>query len=77
MHIKQSYGGHAYDGFWTKLCSPVSPTILSNVGNVSICQGDTIIVNSINTFSDYIWNSGDTTSTIKIYNSGVYQLTYS
>ena len=69
------YGGHGYDGFWTKLCSPVSPTILSNFGNVSICQGDTIIVNSINTFSDYIWNSGDTTSNIKIYNSGVYQLT--
>ena len=69
------YGGHAYDGFWTKLCSPVSPTILSIVGNVSICQGDTIVVNSLNTFSNYLWSSGDTTSSIDIYNPGVYQLT--
>lgn len=38
------------------------------------CFGDTIIYNAPNSFASYLWNTGDTTSSIEVFNSGTYWL---
>lgn len=69
------YGGNAFDGYWSKICKPVYPTYLSeNTDTISICFGDSIEVNSLNNFSKYQWNSGDTTSGIVVKEAGDYYL---
>ena len=51
---------------------PAAP-ILPNLGpNVSICSGQTITLQSTNTFNSYLWNNGQTTATISINSPGVY-----
>ena len=51
---------------------PVAP-IIPNLGpNVSICSGQTITLQSTNTFNSYLWNNGQTTATISINSPGVY-----
>ena len=51
---------------------PAAP-VLPNLGpNVSICSGQTITLQSTNTFNSYLWNNGQTTATISINSPGVY-----
>ena len=51
---------------------PAAPA-LPNLGpNVSICSGQTITLQSTNTFNSYLWNNGQTTATISINSPGVY-----
>ena len=69
------FGGNAFDGFWSKICKPIYPTYLSeSVDTISICMGDSIQVSSLNSFSSYSWNTGNTTSGLVIKNSGDYYL---
>ncbi len=69
-----SYGGNLYDGFWSILCKPVMPTLLSQLGSITVCEGDSVTVNSIYSFDSYLWSSGDTTSSLAIKQSGDYTL---
>jgi hypothetical protein len=69
-----NYGGNLYDGFWSIFCKPVEPTLLSQLGSITICEGDSVTVNSIYSFENYLWSSGDTTSALAIKQSGDYTL---
>lgn len=69
-----NYGGNLFDGFWTKFCKPTFPTLLSKSGSFSICEGDTLTVNSLNSFSSYTWSNGDTTNSLAITQAGNYVL---
>ncbi len=42
---------------------------------ISVCDGDTAMIGAANNFNSYLWNTGDTTSSIPIYNSGIYMIT--
>ncbi len=68
------HGGNLFDGYWTKLCQPLFPTILSESGIINLCQGDSLTVNSTNSFEHYLWSNGDTTNNINITQSGDYVL---
>ena len=51
---------------------PAAP-ILPNLGpNISICAGQIITLQSTNTFNSYLWNNGQTTSSISINSPGIY-----
>jgi gliding motility-associated-like protein len=51
---------------------PAAP-ILPNLGpNISICSGQTITLQTTNTFNSYVWNNGQTTASISINTPGVY-----
>lgn len=69
-----NYGGNLYDGFWTKLCKPTHPTILSQSGHINLCEGDSINILSNNSFSHYLWSNGDTTNSIYLSIGGEYVL---
>lgn len=70
-----SYGGGAFDGFWSVFCKPVHSTLLSHVGPQTICEGDTIAIASVNSFNEYLWSNGDTESSIDVSQTGSYILT--
>jgi len=42
---------------------------------VNICNGDSTVLNAANNFNSYVWNTGDTSSSITITNSGNYVVT--
>lgn len=71
---QSNFGGNLYDGFWTKLCKPINPTILSKTGTYTICEGDSVNVTSIYAFESYLWTNGDTTNSFAITQSGNYVL---
>ena len=50
-------------------------SVLPNLGpNVTICSGQSITLQSSTTFNSYLWNNGQTTSTISINSPGIYWL---
>jgi len=49
--------------------SPSAPALLN------VCFGDTAIVGAAPNFTSYTWSTGDTTTAISIYSSGVYMIT--
>ena len=52
-----------------------APAISPNLGpDISICQGQTVTLQSTTTFNSYLWNNGQTTATISINSPGVYWL---
>lgn len=71
---QNTYGGHIYDGFWSILCQPISPTILSQNSTLTICEGDSVEVSSTNNFNSYLWSSGETSNSIYISTTGNYVL---
>lgn len=58
------------------ITSPIvwSPPIISLPGN-ELCEGDTSICAPIDSYLGYQWNTGDTTSIIKVTQSGYYNCT--
>lgn len=69
------YGGNAFDGFLSKICKPQYPTYLSeNQDTISFCMGDSIQLNSVNNFSNYLWSNGSLQPNITIKNAGNYFL---
>ncbi|HIN39778.1 MAG TPA: T9SS type A sorting domain-containing protein [Flavobacteriales bacterium] len=69
-----AHGGNQYDSFWSKICQPTAVSSISVFEDVFFCEGDSIVVNSINYFPHYLWSSGDTTSAITITSSDKYWL---
>jgi len=70
-----SFGGGLYDGFWTKLCQPLDLTLTSITGSFTLCEGDSLLVNSLNNFDSYLWSNGDTNSNTVLKTTGKYWLT--
>ncbi|MCT4581728.1 MAG: T9SS type A sorting domain-containing protein [Flavobacteriales bacterium] len=69
------YGGNAFDGFLSKICQPQYPTYLSELNDtISFCMGDSVTINSINSFSNYLWSNGNTQANITIKSPGDYFL---
>ena len=51
-----------------------SPTV--DLGNdVSICQGDSVLLDAGSGHTNYLWNTGDTTQTIYADTAGTYNVT--
>lgn len=51
---------------------PAAP-VMPNLGpNSSICSGQTITLQTTNTFNSYLWNNGQTTASISINAPGIY-----
>lgn len=69
-----NYGGHIYDGFWSMLCQPIHPTILSHNGTLHICEGDSVEVSSVNNFNSYLWSNGETSNAVYASTTGSYVL---
>ncbi len=69
-----AYGGFYYDGFYSIICKPVALTYLNIADSVALCQGATINLQSLNTFPVYTWNTGATTSSITVADTGKYWL---
>ncbi len=68
------YGGHSFDGYWTKFCKPLAPSSISLVGSTTICEGDSVEVSSMNQFSSYTWSNGVADSSLMIKTTGDYVL---
>jgi len=71
---QSQFGGHSFDGYWTKFCKPLAPSSISTVGSVTFCEGDSIGVSSINQFNEYTWSNGATDSSLMIFTAGNYVL---
>ena len=55
------------------LANPVNEVELGN--NVISCFGDTVILNTTNQYSSYLWSTGASTPTINVIQSGTYYVT--
>jgi gliding motility-associated-like protein len=64
--------GGLIDTAFTYLTIP--EVVVEIVGDSIICSNDTVVL-SVDTFKDYLWSSGATSSTISIYDSGIYAIT--
>lgn len=58
----------------SKLESPPKPTILSD-GPTEFCEGNSITLSSDQTYFDYLWSDGQSTSSIVVSESGNYVVT--
>ncbi len=57
----------------TRYITLASVTFEKGLGNdTTKCQGDSIVLDAQNTGSNYLWNTGDTSQTIKALNPGTY-----
>lgn len=54
--------------------SNLNPTIFAS-GSKNFCAGGNVILDASSGFSSYLWNTGATTQTISVANSGVYNVT--
>lgn len=54
---------------------PASSPVISIAPNSVLCAGETIVLNTDNTFSTYNWSSGETTNTISVTSTDNYLLT--
>lgn len=52
-----------------------TPTIDITASNTVVCSGSTITLTAIGSSSNYIWNTGETTSSIAISSAGIYSVT--
>jgi hypothetical protein len=50
-----------------------TPTITA-LGNTEVCANDTVILRGPNGMAAYIWSTGETTESIRVYNSGEFTL---
>jgi hypothetical protein len=53
--------------------SATTPTITA-LGNTEVCANDTVVLRGPNGMAAYIWSTGETTESIRVYNSGDYTL---
>lgn len=51
--------------------SSLNPSIFAS-GPISFCQGDSVILDASFGYTSYLWNTGATTQTISVANSGTY-----
>ncbi len=49
--------------------------IIKNYGNVVFCQGDSVTLNAGSGYATYLWNNGQTTQTIAVYQGGTFYCT--
>jgi len=49
--------------------------LISQEGNPNFCLGDSIILNGMGCFSQWLWSTGDTTPKLTVYQPGIYSLT--
>ncbi len=64
-------------GLWAtdfKNCKIDEP-VLSVYGSLEFCEGDSVVITVANDFSNYKWNTGDTTSSIVVKESGSFNVT--
>ena len=55
----------------------VTPNPTVNLGNdVSICQGDSTLLDAGSGHTNYLWNTGETTQTIYADTAGTYRVTW-
>lgn len=69
-----NFGGSFYDGFWGIICKPMALPFLNYSGSVNTCYYDTIILVSLNTFASYLWNTGNSSSSLSVAQNGYYYL---
>ncbi|MEM7659389.1 MAG: PKD domain-containing protein, partial [Bacteroidota bacterium] len=55
------------------LFPPIAPTVTYN-GDLTFCEGDSMVLQAPVGFDGYLWNTGDTTQSIVVDESGVYQV---
>jgi gliding motility-associated-like protein len=55
----------------------ILPTPYVVLNDTNICTGTSIILDAGNPGANYVWNTGATTKTITVYNSGTYSVTVS
>ena len=51
-----------------------NPISLSLAGNFEICQGDSVVLSATSSFGGYLWNTGETSQSIKVKNPGIYSV---
>jgi len=52
-------------------------TVLELGQDIAVCEGQIVTLDAGNGFSSYLWNTGETTSTIQVTNSGTFFVTVS
>ncbi|HCQ29657.1 MAG TPA: hypothetical protein DIU39_05175, partial [Flavobacteriales bacterium] len=72
--LQTTYGGFYYDGFFSIICKPTDLTYLNLSDSVALCSGSTINLQSLNAFPQYTWNTGATTASITVSDTGKYWL---
>ena len=75
--VKKAYTPYTDLGVWSRPLNQMAcakPLLYSSNG-YSVCQGDSIILSSLNeSYISYLWNTTDTTSSINIQSTGNYYL---
>lgn len=64
---QETYGGGIYDGFLTKFCAPIIPTLnYSFSGNLCSDDDELLTIDSLNYFNSIEWSDGTTLDTIDL-----------
>ncbi len=62
------------DSMLVKISDKLSPKIQSSKGSLVFCEGDSIYLSVEEGYETYKWNSGDTSTVIKVKKSGSYRV---
>lgn len=71
--IAGTYGRGVWKG--DLVSCPALTCSVNVIGDLTFCQGDSVILQAQNGFQNYKWSTGETTSSIIVKKTGVYSLT--
>lgn len=70
--IQYAIGGCVITDSLKVLVYPLPAPQVQITGNLTFCQGDSVVLNAIPGGGNYLWSNGDTTQTIIVLGSGTY-----
>ena len=75
--VNTTYLWHGYQSTYALTVSISSPPLVSLPSDTIICQGQTFLLEVIDTNSTYLWSDGSTASQLSVSDSGIYVVTVS
>lgn len=73
VRVRDGWGCAAFDT--VRVVPPPPPDVQLGNGDTVVVQGTSVVIGSEQPGFQYIWNTGDTTATIRVSESGVYSVT--
>ncbi|MDB2403935.1 S8 family serine peptidase [Schleiferiaceae bacterium] len=75
LHAEGTYTSPTVESFSVSITGVINNIAVTTTGSSQLCQGETVSLSIPSGYSDILWNTGDTTSTISANQTGGYSAT--
>ena len=75
LHAEGTYTSPTVESYSVSITGVINNIAVTTTGSSQLCQGETVSLSIPSGYSDILWNTGDTTSTISANQTGSYSAT--